>query len=373
MSAADAIHVRLKQTEPIPLDVSLTCNTGEVLVVLGPSGSGKTTILRAISGLYTPASGSVRYNGEQWLDTAAGINLPVQRRHIGMVFQNHALFPHKTALENIMLPLIRSSNEQRRTIAENLLRAMNMQGLGGRYPHQLSGGQQQRIALARALARNPRVLLLDEPFSSVDQQTRRKLVRELVSLKQRFKLPTIHVTHDLNEARRIADRLCIIHHGATLQSDTPEQVMNHPDNADVASLLGHYNIFRGEVIEHEHDANTTRIKWHGHTLTTRYRPELELHAEIDWVIPADSIILHRRDRPSQGERENPVKGHISEFIPLGETTALTIAIGPDQSLYLSVPTHVARRNRLAQGGDITVSLLADNIHLMKKQSAAGVN
>lgn len=366
MPDTDSIHVRLKQTDPIPLDVSLSCNTGEILVILGPSGSGKTTILRAISGLYTPASGNVRCTGEQWLDTDSGINLPVQQRHIGMVFQNYALFPHNTALQNIMLPLTRAGKEQKRAVAENLLRAMNMQGLGERYPHQLSGGQQQRVALARALARDPRVLLLDEPFSAVDQQTRRKLVRELVGLRQRFKLPIIHVTHDLNEARRIADRLCVIHHGTTLQSDTPDQVMNHPHSADVASLIGHYNIFRGKVIEHDHDAKITRIEWQGYALTTRYRPEFEPDTETDWVIPSDSIILHRRDRPSQGERENPVKGHIDEYIPLGETTSLTIASEQEQLLYLSVPTHVARRNRLAQGGAVTVSLLADSIHLMKK-------
>ena len=366
MSDADSIHVLLKQAGPIPLDVSLACNTGEILVILGPSGSGKTTILRAISGLYTPEFGNVRCNGEQWLDTAANINLPVQQRHIGMVFQHYALFPHKTAVQNIMLPLTRTSYKQKRAAAENLLRTMNMQGLEERYPHQLSGGQQQRVALARALARDPGVLLLDEPFSAVDQQTRRKLVRELVSLRQRFKLPIIHVTHDLNEARRIADRLCIIHHGKTLQIDTPDQVMNHPDNADIASLIGHYNIFEGEVSAHDHDAKTTHIEWYGHTLTTRYRPEFEPHAEIDWVIPSDSIILHRRDRPSKGERENPVKGRIDELLPLGENASITIATEQDQLLYLSVPTHVARRNRLAQGGDISVSLLAERIHLMNK-------
>ena len=372
MSDADAIHVRLKQTDPIPLDVSLACRTGEILVILGPSGSGKTTILRAISGLYAPEAGNIRCHEEQWLDTAAGINLPVQQRNIGMVFQNYALFPHKTALQNIMLPLTRTGKKQQYSIAENLLQAMNMQGLGDRYPHQLSGGQQQRVALARALARDPQVLLLDEPFSAVDQQTRRKLVRELVGLRQRFKLPIIHVTHDLNEARRIADRLCVIHHGKTLQNETPDLVMNQPDNADVASLIGHYNIFRGKVTDHDHDTKITRIEWQGYVLTTRYRPEFKPHTETDWVIPSDSIILQRRDRPSQGERENPVKGHIEELIPLGENTSITMATGQEQSLYLTVPTHVARRNRLEQGGDITVSLLADSIHLMKSQgSGAG--
>ena len=145
MSDADAIHVRLKQTGPIPLDVALSCREGEILVILGPSGSGKTTILRAISGLDTPVTGNVRCYEEQWLDTAAGINLPVQQRHIGMVFQNYALFPHKTALQNIMLPLTRTGKEQQRNVAEYLLQAMNMQGLGGALPAPVIG----RAATAR--------------------------------------------------------------------------------------------------------------------------------------------------------------------------------------------------------------------------------
>ena len=364
----EAVRVRLRQDGPIPLDVSLSCNTGETLVILGPSGSGKTTLLRTISGLYTPASGTIRCGGEQWLDTAAGINLPVQQRRIGMVFQHYALFPHKTALQNVMIALQQGTNSGRRAAAGQLLRAMNMEGLEERYPHQLSGGQQQRVALARALARDPRVLLLDEPFSAVDQQTRRKLVRRLVTLRQQFSLPIIHVTHDLNEARRIAHRLCIIHHGKTLQSDAPEQLLNRPDNADVASLIGHYNVFSARVAGHDHDDRITRIEWQGQALDAHYRPEFEPGEETDWVIPADSIILHRRDRPSQGERENPVRGHIKELIPLGENTSITMTTGREQLLHLALPTHVARRNRLSQGGDISVSLLSESIHLMKKSA-----
>ena len=159
MKDAESIHIRLRQDGPIPLDVSLSCNTGEILVILGPSGSGKTTILRAVSGLYTPASGNIRCHGEQWLDTAAGINLPVQRRRIGMVFQHYALFPHKTALQNIMVALQRYTPGGKRDTAEKLLRAMNMEGLGERYPHQLSGGQQQRVALAPGAGAGPRRII----------------------------------------------------------------------------------------------------------------------------------------------------------------------------------------------------------------------
>ena len=142
--------------------------------------------------------------------------------------------------------------------------------------------------------------------------------------------------------------------------------MNHPDTAEVASLIGHYNIFSARVVEHDQDAGTTRLEWNGHTLDAPHRPGFEVNEETDWVIPSDSIILHRRDRPSRGERENPVKGHIEELVPLGENTSITMATGRNQSLYLTVPTHVARRNKLSRGGNIAVSLLSESIHLMKK-------
>ena len=177
------IDVYLKQDGPIHLDVKFSCATGEILVILGPSGSGKTTILRSIAGLYTPATGKISTNNGSWFDSERGENLAIQKRETGMVFQDYALFPHLTALNNITVALSHLDKDRQVSSAEELLERVNMQGLGARYPHQLSGGQQQRVALARALARDPKVLLLDEPFSAVDQQTRRKLVRELVQLR----------------------------------------------------------------------------------------------------------------------------------------------------------------------------------------------
>ncbi len=361
------ISIRLEQDRPIPLDVSLSCAAGEMLVIVGPSGSGKTTILRSISGLYTPKSGVVRCHGEQWLNTRADINLPVQKRRIGMVFQHYALFPHMSALENIMVSLRQVGIKQKTAIAEQWLKTMHMEGLGARYPAELSGGQQQRIALARALARDPDVLLLDEPFSAVDQQTKRKLTRELVTLKGQFNLPIIHVTHDLNEARRIADKMCIIHRGRTLQLDSPEQVMNHPVDSNVAHLIGHYNVFSGKVLKHDHDTEKTHIHWHGYDLEAAYRPQIAVDTEIDWLIPDEHIILHRRDRPSRGERENPVSGSVEELIPLGASSAITMKVhATDRDLSLSIPTHVAHRNHIKKDSEITVSLLCEGIHLMEK-------
>ena len=360
-----AITVRLNQTAPIPLDVDFSCNSGEILVILGPSGSGKTTILRSIAGLYVPQNGRIDTNGGNWFDSEKNHNVAIQQRQVGMVFQDYALFPHLNALENISTALSHMENSKQAERAEELLEKVNMQGLGSRYPNQLSGGQQQRIALARALAREPKVLLLDEPFSAVDQQTRRKLVRELLQLRSRVKIPIIHVTHDLNEARRIANRICIIHHGHTLQIDTPQNIMSKPRDKNVAHLVGHYNVFSAKIEKHDIEASKTYIRWFDHSLETLYRPELNPGEEIDWVIPTENLILNRRNRPSKGERENPISGDIEEFIPMGESSSVTIrAHGTEALLTMSVPSHVAQRNGLEKGGTLSVSLLSEGIHLM---------
>ncbi len=364
---AEGVKVRLQQDTIIPLHVAFDCQPGDILVIVGPSGSGKSTTLRTISGLYTPQHGRVSSNTTPWLDTDARINLPVQQRKTGMVFQHYALFPHLTALENIMIAL-RNDKINKTQRARQLLELINMQGLEGRLPGQLSGGQQQRIALARALAREPDVLLLDEPFSAIDQQTRRKLVRELLQLHQQIPTPLIHVTHNLNEARRIADRLCILHHGHTLQLDTPDAIMSRPHNSKVARLIGHDNIHDGLVEQHDHERQITRLHWQGMTLEAAYRPEMAAGAPCRWVIPTESVILHRQDRPSRGERENPVHGKITELVRLGESTSIKMLTEQGAAIYLNVPSHVARRNRLAEEALVAVSLLSEAIHMMPPES-----
>ena len=334
--------------------------------MVGPSGSGKTTLLRSICGIYKPAAGRISSNQTVWFDSDKAINLPVQQRRVGMVFQHYALFPHKTAVQNIIAAQGHLDKTIRVDRANELLEQVHMHGLGNRYPHQLSGGQQQRIALARALAREPDVLLLDEPFSAVDQQTRRKLVRELVLLRNRLHMPIIHVTHNLNEARRIADRICIIHHGLTMQVDTPHNIMTKPLNAEVAYQTGHSNIFSGTVTRQDEERKITWLKWDEYELETAWQPDFAPGTEVDWLIPAENLILHRRDRPSRGDRENPITGTISEFIPLGETSSVIIEFNNGQSMAMAVPTHVARRNSLATGENITVSILSEGIHLMAK-------
>lgn len=365
--SANQIHVRLQQQGPIPLDVDVNCEKNEILVIVGPSGSGKTTLLRSICGLYQPATGWVICNGQKWFDTNSNVNLPVQQRPAGMMFQHYALFPHLTAQRNIMLASGHRETSQRINHANKLLSLVHMQGLERRYPHELSGGQQQRVALARALARKPQVLLLDEPFSAVDQQTRRRLLRELVRIRHQFEMPIILVTHDLEEARMLADKICVIHHGQTLQTDTPETVMTKPISAVVARLVGLDNVFEAVVERHDAEKHKTYITWHDNILEANYQPQFKQGATVNWVIPSANIILHRKDRPSKGERENPIKGRVKELIPLGETSSAMIKIDNNQLLLsMSIPTHVARRNKIDNGCEVAVSILGEGIHLMEK-------
>lgn len=237
MSSA-SLSLSLSQSAPIPLDLELTCAPGEILALVGPSGSGKTTTLRSIAGLYRPQAGKIAVGGDVWFDSESGIALPPHRRRAGMVFQNYALFPHMTALRNVTSALDHIPPADRPTRAEALLDLVHLTGLGGRRPAELSGGQQQRVAVARALARDPAVLLLDEPFSAVDRVTRRKLHNEIAELRQKLSIPTILVTHDIDEAMRLADSMIVLDGGRILQRDTPAAIMQSPASPKVVEVLG---------------------------------------------------------------------------------------------------------------------------------------
>ncbi len=364
--SADALTVELAQARPIPLAVSMSCAGGEMLALVGPSGSGKSTVLRAIAGVYSPARGRVAVGAETWFDSAAGRHRPARERSVGFVFQNYALFPHLSAQDNVVQAMGHVAREDRVTRARELLERTNLAGLEARRPAQLSGGQQQRVAVARALARDPKVLLLDEPFSAVDQVTREKLYEELATLRRDLRVPMILVTHALDEAAMLADRMCILHRGTTLQAGTPQAVMMRPASPLVARLVGLKNIFVGEVVDHEPSRALTRIRWQGAVLEAAHAPQFAPGSRIAWVVSPSHIVMHRRDRPSRGERENPVAGIVVRCIELGETTALSLRVGAGEraDIFFSLPTHAARRNGLALGVAASISLLTDGIHLM---------
>ena len=365
-----AIHINLQQQHPIPLAVQLECHAGELLALVGPSGSGKTTILRAIAGLYQPQNGNVVCQGEFWQNSAHHIFLPAHLRHVGLVFQNYALFPHMTVLDNIKQALSDLPKQQRHSQALDLLKKVHLEGLEQRYPKMLSGGQQQRVAVARALARNPKVLLLDEPFSAVDQVTRRKLYRELLALRQKLAMPMILVTHDLEESTLLADRIALLHKGEILQTGTPEYVSAHPKTATIARLMDQQNIFTAQVLEQDAHIQKTRLSWRGMVLDAIYQPQFKVNEQVCWMIQSANVLLHRRDRPSNGDKENPLQGQIIEYMESSGLANLSVEIDPDLKINIAmiVPLHVAKRNRLGLNENIGISLLSEGIHLMPYQT-----
>jgi sulfate transport system ATP-binding protein len=228
-------------------DVTLSIPSGELVALLGPSGSGKTTLLRIIAGLETPDSGRILFNGE---DTTKN---HVRERKVGFVFQHYALFKHMTVFDNVAFGLnvrpkgTRPSKGEIRAKVTELLRLVQLEAMADRYPSQLSGGQRQRIALARALAVEPQVLLLDEPFGALDAQVRAELRRWLRRLHDEIHVTSVFVTHDQEEALEVADRIVVMNKGRIEQAGTPDQVYEHPANPFVLNFLGNVNLFHGRI------------------------------------------------------------------------------------------------------------------------------
>jgi len=228
-------------------DVSLTVPTGELVALLGPSGSGKTSLLRIIAGLERADAGQVLFEGE---DATAR---DVRHRGVGFVFQHYALFRHMSVFENVAFGLRVRPAARRPPEAEirrkvtDLLKLVQLDWLGDRYPSQLSGGQRQRVALARALAVEPKVLLLDEPFGSLDAKVRQELRRWLRRLHDEIRVTSVFVTHDQEEALEVSDRIVVMNHGRVEQIGTPQEVFDHPATSFVMGFLGSVNIFHGRA------------------------------------------------------------------------------------------------------------------------------
>ncbi len=238
------LHKRFGRTvvcDGIDLDIG----SGELVALLGPSGSGKTSLLRIIAGLERPDSGSVLFHGED------ATHRDVRDRHVGFVFQHYALFNHLTIFENVAFGLRVRPRETRpdsatiRRKVNELLALVQLEGLAERFPHQLSGGQRQRIALARALAVEPQVLLLDEPFGALDAKVRKELRRWLRRLHDEMHVTSVFVTHDQDEAMEVADRVVIMNQGRIEQDGPPDEVYDHPKTPFVLRFLGDVNLFHG--------------------------------------------------------------------------------------------------------------------------------
>ena len=361
----EGLWLQVSQGLPIPLEATLTCAPGEVLALVGPSGSGKTTLLRTIAGLVRPASGTIRCRGAIWFDSERRIDRTPRDRRVGFVFQNYALFPHLTALENVMEALDGGEGSSRRIQALSWLERVHLQGLGDRKPHQMSGGQQQRVAMARALARNPDILLMDEPFSAVDRVTREKLYLEIVDLLRGLSIPMILVTHDLDEATMLASRMVLLSKGRTLQSGTPDEVMLKPNSTEVARLLGNRNIFSAKVRRIEPDLSEVVLEWGGDEVRAPYLDGVEAGQLVSWVISPGDVSFRHPGTPEDRPGHTYLGGRISTLVQYGETVrvVMNLAGEPERILLFTASRQLAQRRSFEAGTEVRIALPSNKISI----------
>jgi sulfate transport system ATP-binding protein len=299
-------------------NLNLDIPSGELVALLGPSGSGKTTLLRILAGLEVPDAGSVHFHGEETTDT------DVRERNVGFVFQHYALFGHMSIFDNVAFGLRVKPKKQRPSEAEikdkvfKLLKLVQLDWLADRFPHQLSGGQRQRIALARALAVEPKVLLLDEPFGALDAKVRKELRRWLRRLHDEVHVTSVFVTHDQEEAMEVADRIVVMNEGRIEQVGTPDQVYDHPATPFVLQFLGDVNLFHGRQA-HAPGGSA------GETDTVYVRPhELEIlgeAAEGAWAATLSQVLTVGAQTRIEFQRDGS-DGFFDVELPRSEYTLL---------------------------------------------------
>jgi iron(III) transport system ATP-binding protein len=284
------LHVTLGKNH-ILKGVSLDVKKGEIVALLGPSGSGKTTLLRAIAGLELPTQGSIRIGEQTVFDSGSHIEVSVEKRSLGFVFQSYALWPHRTVFENVAygLKLRKVTTGETRERVQEVLQNLGLGDLSERHPHQLSGGQQQRVALARSLVYKPQVILLDEPLSNLDAKLREEARIWLRQLIIDLNLSAVCVTHDQAEAMAMADKVVLLRDGVIEQAGTPQEMYGEPKSLFVAEFMGANNTISGLVTEV--DGGSARIKGDGWTLQGRLRSPLKAGDRATAVIRLEKIKL----------------------------------------------------------------------------------
>ncbi|MBI3989771.1 MAG: ATP-binding cassette domain-containing protein [candidate division NC10 bacterium] len=349
---AEAIPHRLrlavrKRWESFRLDLDLEAGH-EILVLFGPSGAGKSLTLQCLAGLVRPDEGYIALGDRALFDSSRRIELPPRDRNLGYLFQSYSLFPHLTLGQNIAFGLghLPASEVERRV--KEMIALLRLDGLEERYPHQLSGGEQQRAALARALARDPELLLLDEPFSALDHNARERLRHDLLRIHRLFKPTILFVTHSLEEAYLLGDRIAILSEGTLLQVGTPEEVLNRPKSRVVAQITATRNFLRGRIVARTPGEATVLCQ------RRTLRIPLEEGAvgqEVEFCIRPEHVRLVWPERAA--ERENLLQGWIVQAINRGLNRTLFFKMdgweGREYDLEIHVADYIYRLMGLEEG------------------------
>lgn len=345
--------------QTLTIDVNLRA-AGGVTVIFGSSGAGKTSILRAIAGIITPDEGRITLGEKIYFDSAAGINLPMQERKVGYVFQNHVLFPHMTAEQNVLYGVRSESRRSARERVRDLFSLLGIQRTAARYPHELSGGEQQRIALARALATEPLVMLLDEPLSAVDVATRSRLLEEISAIQHQSGIPFLYVTHNHSEAVRLGNAMLVVDEGKVVQEGAPLEIFNAPRTASAARVVGTENVFVGRILRHQPEDGMTEIDINSCRLEVPYNG-LSIGSQVTVGIRSEDIIVSR-EHLTQTSARNVLQGVIKHIIRDVDKTELVASCGID--FKVSVTRAAVRILGLEVGSKVYLLIKARALHVL---------
>jgi molybdate transport system ATP-binding protein len=353
----------LSPSEMFELDVEFEAPAG-FTILFGASGSGKTTTLRAISGIVRPDSGRISIGGEVLFDSTSGIDLPIRRRGVGYVFQDLALFPHLSSLANVEFGMSRISSSDRRQRVKTLLEGLRISHIANRMPRDISGGEAQRVALARALSCKPRLLLLDEPLSAIDEATKLSIISDLKRINRELQLPILYVTHSREEAISLGERLIVYEHGRIAACGEPIEVFGTPVTSSVARLTGVENIFTGRVVARSEAGGTITIEISDKDGTCRVDVPFGDQVEgepVTVAVPAGDILL-ATEEPRLTSLRNILVGRISSIEDQANRTVVVVKAGVNWST--NVTRQAVRELGLSEGRKVWLAFKTHSCYLL---------
>lgn len=351
--SAPGLHVDIEQRVPVPLKVSFHCAPGHTVALFGSSGSGKSSTLRAIAGLSRPVQGSISFDGNLWFDAERRIHLPPQRRSVGYVFQEYALFPHLSVLDNTLAAMGHVPSREKLARARALIARVQLADCEHRRPQELSGGQRQRVAVARALAREPKVLLLDEPFSAVDATLRRALYQQLVDLRRTLPIPIVLVTHDFQEVLRFADTVVMLDGGRTAFQGTVEEICRRSDLPLLQAQLDPASAFNAHVVASYPERGLLELRLGSQRLLAPLA-DLFVGTPVRVRVSAREVVL--ATQPISGiSIHNQLIGTVLKTVSLPDASSVAVYVTVESTTLLAHVTRDALQNlALADGSAVRV-------------------